>query len=182
MNKRKICTIVGILLVLLLLTVLPTSANPNWISVEAIEIFCSYEIGEFWVDGDMYYERGSIQTGFKIPLTEGDPFPLGEYVSEVNLDLNFATGEGKGYGATYFDAEGDGGYFVGWWHGTLIEYAPGIWISPKALAVTKGIDDIAGWRTKSKAYAIDPAPYAGMCGGADPVGVMYLELDYKQPK
>lgn len=181
MNKKKILPILGTVLVLLLLTAVPASAKPSWIAVEAIEILCEYQVGEFWVEGDMYYERGSIQTGYKIPLTEGDPFPLGIYTNEVNLNLNLATGKGKGYGAAYFDAEGEGGYFAGWWQGRLIEYQPGIWIVPKSHAATRGTSEIADWWTKSKSYTIDPSEYAGMCDGADPVGVMYLELRYKEP-
>ena len=161
MNKKRIPSTIGILLVMLFVSTIPASANPNWISVDIIEVFCTYEVGEMWIDGDMYYERGSVQTGFKIPLSDDDPFPSGTYTNDVNLNLNLATGEGTGYGEARFDPDGGGGAFVGWWHGTFTEAQPGVWLVTKALANTEGIGDAEGWRTKGKSYSIDPSPYAG---------------------
>ena len=183
MNRKRLLSMAGVLLIMLLISTIPASANPNWINAEIIEIFCDYQTGEWWIDGEMYYERGSIETGYKIPLSDDDPFPNGTYIVDVNLDLNLATGEGNGFGEAYFypeDSE-EGNYFVGWWHGAFY-LVDGVWIIPKSHSNTDGVGDLEGWRTKSKSYLLDPSEYAGYCSGRDPFGVQFLELDYKKPK
>jgi hypothetical protein len=182
MNKKRIPGLVGLVLILLLVSTIPASANPNWIRVDVVEVFCTYEVGEAWVEGDMYYERGSVETGFKLPLSDDDPFPYGTYTVDVNLALNLATGEGTGYGDVRFDPDGYAGAFTGWWHGTFYQTQTGAWLVKQAHANTDGVGDAEGWRTKGKSYSIDTSPYAGMCGGYDPFGASFLKLDYKQPK
>ncbi len=183
MNKKRIPGLVSLVLILLLVSTIPASANPNWVRVDIIEVFCDYQTGGWWVDGDMYYERGSVETGYKIPLSADDPFPTGTYTIDVNLDLNFATGQGIGYGDVRFDPDGYSGAFIGWWHGTFYnDTQTAAWLVKQAHANTDGVGDAEGWRTKGKSYSIDPSPFAYVCGGDIPFGASFLDLDYKQPK
>jgi hypothetical protein len=172
----------ALVLVLFIVTVIPADAKPRWVSVEVIEVFCEYQIGQVWVEGDMIYERGSTFSGFKIALSEQDPFPEAEVTLELNFDLNQATGQGRGFGDGFFQPAGVQGRFDGRWQARMVELAPNIWLSPKGHAWTHGTGTLKGWRTKGVSYPVDPAPYAGMCpGGANPLQVRWASLDYKSP-
>lgn len=184
MNKRKLFIIAALLVMLLAFTIMPASAEvkPNRIYVDVVEVFCEYHVGTAWVDEQgVYHERGSTEVGFKIPLSDEDPFPYGEFLVEVNLDLYMANGNGFGYGDVLFSPDDSDGDFNGWWKGILVEAFPGVWLVSTAHAGTTGTGELEGWSTIGYSYSIDPTPYAGMCEGGDPFGVSLLHLTYKPP-
>jgi hypothetical protein len=176
MKTGKLLIIWGLMLIALILIVIPASAKATRIEVEAYEVKCYYNPGIEWESDGIYHARDGFQVGPRIPLSDEDPIQeMLEIESTVNLNLNFKTGEGNGWGK--FTSEN----FVGTWNGKLTEWKPGIWVI-SGKSVGHGVSpEFEGWQLRVEWETIDPAAFPGMCNGANPVSALHAHATYLIP-
>lgn len=176
MNRRRILIVGALMLLALMLMVIPVSASATRIEVEAFEIKCLYDPGVENISDGIYHARDGLQQGYRLPLSPNDPIDEKmELENTVNLNLNFKTGKGNGWGE--FVSEN----FAGTWTGKLIEWMPGIWLT-SGKSVGYGISpEFAGWELRVEWDSIDPSQFNGMCDGANPVSATYAQATYLIP-
>ena len=175
MNTKKLLSVGILALIALVLIIVPVSARTTRIEVEAIQVNCFYETGDMWVVDGIYHERGGLQSGPRIPLSDEDPIQELDLVySEINLNLNFKTLTGNGWGS--FTGEG----FEEIWNGKLTGNEQGIW-DIKGQSIGHGIGEFKGWELRIEWESIDPAPYAWACDGATPARVNHSQVTYLIP-
>ena len=180
MNTKKLLSVGILALIALVLIIVPVSARTTRIEVEAIQVNCFYETGDMWVVDGIYHERGGLQSGPRIPLSDEDPIQELDLVySEINLNLNLKTLKGNGWGS--FTGEG----FEGIWNGKLTGYEQGAWWDIEGQSIGHGvIPEFEGWELRIEWKSIDPAHYADYaeyCDGATPARVNHSDVTYLIP-
>ncbi len=145
MDRRKMLMIVSLILLSLLLIIIPASATSEKISVDSYEVYCTYEQDPgVWWEGNVLHERGSVQTGFRIPLSEEDPIQGADYYTLVNVNINHNTYKGTAFGTFVSTPEGMNGTIEGTWTAKLYRLAPQVWPVSEGRAVGHGTGDLKG--------------------------------------
>lgn len=150
MKSRIIITKFVILLIGTLLVVIPASANPNQIIVDSWEVYCTFEQYDTWWEGNVLHERGSVQTGFRIPISIEDPIAAADYTTIVNSNVNHNSFKGTAFGTFVSKPEDYSGTMEGTWSAKLFRLAPAVWPVSEGHAVGHGTGDLEGWKVMTE--------------------------------